>query len=290
MKSTSGNGSGELLVSDEELERLCEFFYRKTGIRLDTSKRYFTDRRIAERMEATGSATFRQYFQLLHFDPSNAELQRLINVMTVNETYFFRENYQMDCLVASMLDEVVAHKRRPGDRLKIWSVPCATGEEPYSLAMSLLEKWPRVDNYDIEIHGSDIDSQVLAQAQSGIYDQRIVGKVPPEYLKKYFTALGGQRWRIRDELRGSVEFSLINIHDPAQTWRFREFDVIFCRNLLIYFDDASRRRAAEMFYESLAPGGFICLGHSESMSRMSSLFIPRKFPDAMVYQKPLKAA
>lgn len=283
------SSAGGLLVSDEELARLCEFFYRKTGIRLDTTKRYFTDRRIAERMEATRSDSFRHYFQLLHFDPTGEELQRLVNVMTVNETYFFREDYQFECLVNSLLDEITRLKRRPEDRIKIWSVPCSTGEEPYSLAIYMLEKWSKVDEYDIEIHASDIDSKVLAQAQAGVFDQRVIGKVSERYLTKYFTKQGADRWRIRDELRESIDFSLINISNAAQTWKFREIDIIFCRNLLIYFDDASRARAAEMFFEALRPGGFICLGHSESMTRMSSLFTPRKFPEALVYQKPLKA-
>lgn len=288
--SKSIPGGDDLLISDEELAKLCEFFYRKTGIRLDVTKRYFTDRRIAERMTATGSETFRQYFQLLHFDGTGRELQHLVNVMTVNETYFFREPYQFECLVGSMLNEIADRKRRPGDRIKIWSIPCSTGEEPYTIAMYLLEKWGRVDDFEVEIHASDIDSHVLAQAKAGIYDQRVIGKVPPEYIRKYFHVLGNDRWRVRDELRESVDFSLLNISDSNQTWRFREFDVIFCRNLLIYFDDISRRRTVEMFYEALNPGGFVCLGHSESMSRISPLFVPRKFPEALVHQKPIKAA
>ncbi|MBF0333216.1 MAG: protein-glutamate O-methyltransferase CheR [Alphaproteobacteria bacterium] len=277
----------DLTISDEDVARFCEFLYRRTGIRLDAGKRYFTDRRITDRIVASGARNFRDWFQTLHFQSSGEEMQQLINAMTVNETYFFRESYQFDCLVNSLLDEVARRKHRPGDRIRIWSVPCSTGEEPYSIAISLLEKWGRADEFDIEILASDIDSKVLAQARAGVYDNRVVGKVPDAWLRKYFQKIGDDRWKIIDSLRSSIEWNSTNICDASQTWRYRDIDVIFCRNLLIYFDDQSRRQALDLFHEAMAPGGFICLGHSESMNRMSSLFIPRKFPDALVHQKPV---
>jgi chemotaxis protein methyltransferase CheR len=205
--------------------------------------------------------------------------------MTVNETYFFRESYQFDCLVNHMLDEIAARKR-PGSRIRIWSIPSSTGEEPYSIAIYLLERWAKIDHYEVEILSSDIDTSVLQAAQRGVYSARSVAQLPKPYLKKYFTPQGDE-WRISRELVESVEFSRINLSEPADTRRFRDIDVIFCRNLLIYFDDLSRRVAAEAMFDALAPGGFICLGHSESMSRMSSLYTMRRFPDAMVYQRPL---
>ena len=290
MRTMTASASNiDISISDEELARFCEFFYRRTGIRMDGGKRYFTDRRIADRIVASGARSFRDWFQMLHFQSSGEELQQLVNAMTVNETYFFRESYQFDCLANSMLDEIADRKKRPGDRIRIWSVPCSTGEEPYSIAITLLEKWPRVDQYEIEIIASDIDSKALAHARAGVYDSRMVGKMPDAWLRKYFRPLGDDRWAIVDILRGSVEWTAANICDPGPTWRFRDIDVIFCRNLLIYFDDLSRRQAMDLFYETLVPGGFVCLGHSEAMSRMSSLFVPRKFPDALVHQKPLRS-
>lgn len=277
----------DVILSDDELGKLCDFFYRKTGIRMDVGKRYFLDRRIAERIRATESPDFRTYFQILFFETSGRELQELTNLMTVNETYFFRENYQFDCLVNSMLDEVAKRKGRKGDRIKVWSMPCATGEESYTIAIHMLERWAKVDDYEIEIHASDIDSTVLRRAAEGIYDERALEKVPSYMRQRYLTYASEGTWQVRSELRSSIEFSLVNITDPNQMWRFRDFDVIFCRNLLIYFDEVSRRQAAGLLYEALSPGGFICLGHSESMSRISSAFQPRKFPDALVYQKPL---
>ncbi|BAI76172.1 chemotaxis protein methyltransferase (plasmid) [Azospirillum sp. B510] len=278
-------------LSPEDYATLCGFLRERTGLSFTEAKRYFVDRRVAARMRSVGAADLTVYMNLLRFQASGEELQRLVNLMTVNETYFFRETYQLDCLVNSVLDELV-RGRPAGSRLRIWSAGCASGEEPYSIAIMLLERWGRVDDYEIELLASDIDSAVLERAREGVYDERALQGLPAHLRVKYFQPLrgadedGGPRWRIMEELRESVDFSLVNIADPRQVRAFRGIDVIFCRNLLIYFDDLGRREAAAMFHDALAPGGFICLGHSESMSRMSSLFIPRRFPDAILYQKP----
>ncbi|WP_370261811.1 protein-glutamate O-methyltransferase CheR [Limnobacter sp.] len=277
----------EAHLSIEDFRKFQEFFYRKTGIQFDDSKRYFVDKRILERMEATQSDTFRSYFMLLRFDGTGQELQALVNVMTVNETYFFREDYQFTCLVRSMLKEVVQRKQDDSP-IRIWSVPSSSGEEAYTIAMHLLETWPHINKYDVEIISSDIDTKILDQARRGLYTARSVQHVPPYMLEKYFRKVGDQ-YQICDDLRGAVEFTRVNLVDPADVRHYRNFDVVFCRNLLIYFDDLSRRKAAEAMYDALVPGGFVCLGHSESMSRISSLFQARKFPETIVYQKSLEA-
>jgi chemotaxis protein methyltransferase CheR len=247
------------------------------------------DRRLDERIAAAGLGSLRAYLLHLKYeDASGEELQRLINAMTVNETYFYREEYQFRCLVASILPEVVAG-RAPGEQrpIRLWSLPCSTGEEPYSLAIQLLENWPEVDRHDVEIVGSDIDTRVIAQAQAGLYDDRAVQYLPADVKQRYFARTEDGRWQILDDLRASVDFAPVNLSDRRGMRRHQgASDVIFCRNLLIYFDDLSRRQAAEALFDALRPGGFACLGHSESMSRISSLFTVRKFPDAIVYQKP----
>jgi chemotaxis protein methyltransferase CheR len=275
-------------ITEADFEKFREFFYRKTGIQFDTTKRYFVDKRLLERIEATGSENFRSYFVKLRFESNGEEMQALVNAMTVNETYFFREAYQFDCLVNSMLDDII-QRRKPGSRLRIWSIPSSTGEEPYSIALYLLERWPHIDDYEVEILSSDIDTSVLQSAQKGVYSARSVANLPKAYLNKYFKATGDGDWVLSRDIVDAVEFSRVNLSDPNDTRRFRDIDVIFCRNLLIYFDDLSRRIAAEAMYDALRPGGFVCLGHSESMSRISSLFEVRRFPDAMVYEKPLEA-
>jgi chemotaxis protein methyltransferase CheR len=275
----------EIVITDEDFLKFREFFYRKTGIQFEDSKRYFVDKRLVERIEATHSGSFRSYFTLLRFQASGEEVQTLTNLMTVNETYFFREEYQFQCLVNSLLPEIVKTKR-PGQTLRIWSIPSSSGEEPYSIALYLTEFWPGINDWDVELISSDIDTDILKKARAGRYSPRSVQHLPARLLQKHFTRLPDGEYQISDDFRQAVEFTRVNLSEPADTRPYRGFDVIFCRNLLIYFDDLSRAKAAEVFYDALNPGGFICLGHSESMSRITSLFRVRKFPEAIVYQKP----
>lgn len=271
-------------VTTDEFRRLCEFLYRRTGLVFKEDKRYYVERRIRERIRATNSPSFTSYFARLRSD-FRGEAEQLVNAFTVNETFFYREDHQLRCLTSDLLGRRIAEKRR-GDPLQIWSVPCASGEEPYSIAIWLLEHWPEVDAYDIEIVGSDIDTRVLEAAREGIFGRRALMRLSPELIAKYFVPIDDNSWRIIPELRQSVRFSPANLIDPAEMRAQGRFDIIYCRNVLIYFDDTSRRIAAENLYENLVPGGYICLGHTESMSRISPLFEVCRFPDAIVYQRP----
>jgi chemotaxis protein methyltransferase CheR len=283
VKSTGG-AVADFPISDEEFLKFRDFFYRKTGLQFAQTKRYFVDRRLAERARAKGCASFREYFLLLRFE-TGAEIQELINLLTVNETYFFRENYQLESLVRHVLPEI-AQTKRHDEPIRIWSLPCSTGEEAYSIAIAVLDAWPQADQYQIEIMASDIDTRVLAAAREGVYGARSLQNVGPEQRKRYFRRVGND-YQIIPELRESIDFFNLNISEKSEMARHRHVDVIFCRNLLIYFDDVSRREAVESIFESLVPGGFTYLGHSESMSRMSSLFTPRRLGDCVVYQRPL---
>jgi chemotaxis protein methyltransferase CheR len=271
-------------LTEDEFRRLCDYLYRRTGMVFTETKRYFVERRVTERMLATESASFASYFARLRTDV-RGEIEQFINAFTVNETYFYREDHQLKCLTTDLLPQRLAARKKT-EAIRIWSVPCSTGEEPYSVAMWLLENWPLVDEHEIEIIGSDIDTQVLEHAREGIFGRRALMRLSPQLIGRYFAALSAESWQILADLRDSVRFTAVNLIEPAQTRSFGRFDVIFCRNVLIYFDDASRRVAAENLYENLAPGGFICLGHTESMSRISPLFEVRRFADAIVYQRP----
>jgi chemotaxis protein methyltransferase CheR len=275
-------------VTEDEFRRLCEFLYRRTGMVFTEAKRYYVERRVNDRMSATGAMSFASYFARLRGD-LDGEIEQFINAFTVNETYFYREEHQLHCLTTDLLARRVAVKPR-GEAVRIWSLPCSTGEEPYSIAMWMLENWAQVDAWDIEIVGSDIDTRVLEAAREGYYGPRALMRLTPELIAKYFEPAGAGRWRILEDLRDSVRFSTANVMEAGETSLHGRFDVIFCRNMLIYFDDASRRLAAENLYESLLPGGYICLGHTESMSRISPLFDVCRFEDAIVYQRPLERA
>jgi len=276
-----------ITITDDDFQKFREYFYRKTGINFEPTKRYFVDKRLVERIEATGNSDFRSYFVMLRFQASGDEVQQLTNLMTVNETYFLREEYQFQCLVNSILPELVKRKTDSGP-IRIWCIPSSSGEEPYTIALYLMERWAGIAKWDVEIISSDIDTGILHKARLGRYSTRSVQHVPAAWLSKYFVRHGDE-YQMCEDLRQAVEFTRVNLAEPADTRPYRNFDVIFCRNLLIYFDDVSRKSAAETFYDALKPGGFICLGHSESMSRISSLYKVRKFPEAIVYQKSLEA-
>ena len=270
-------------LNAEDLRRFCDFLYKRTGILYGESKRFYIERRLADRMQSIGTDSFSAYMAVVRV--GGPETEQLINSFTVNETYYYREDSQLRCLSRSLLPDIVS-TRRPGDLVRIWSVPCSTGEEPYSIAIWLLENWELVDVYNIEIVGSDIDTQVLREATLGEYGERSLSRLPPDVVKRYFQTVRDGRWQIINDLRESVKFTQANLVDPVTTAAQGRFDIIFCRNVLIYFDDASRLAASHNLFQALNPGAYICLGHSESMSRISDRFDVRRLDDAIVYQRP----
>jgi chemotaxis protein methyltransferase CheR len=278
-------GSGEHgapPLSAADLAEICTIIYKRSGMVFGETKRYYIERRITDLVQQRRAQSARNYISILRGDPGESEL--LINSFTVNETYFYREVHQLACLSNSILPEVIRSKG-PGDKIRIWSMPCSSGEEPYSIAIWLLENWPLVDAYNIEIVGSDIDTAILRQAVDGYFGQRSLSKIPKDILDRYFEPDNDQRRRLIGDLRESVTFAKGNIVDRQSLAALGRFDVIFCRNLLIYFDDAARESAARNIHELLYPGGYICLGHTESMSRISETFEPVRFPDAIVYRE-----
>jgi chemotaxis protein methyltransferase CheR len=270
------------LLTDEELGRLGEMIYRWTGMIFGTKKRYYLERRIGDRMRVTQDGSVRQYLARIRGDED--ERQQLINAVTINETYFYREDHQLAALSNAILPDIVRH-RRPGDLIRIWSLPCSTGEESYSIAIWLLEQWPLVDAYHVEIVGSDIDTAVIAAAREGRYGPRALARLPDTVRDAYFEPEYRHRRRIVEDLRESVTFTHVNLMDAGSMAAAGRFDVILCRNLLIYFDDVARQTAAAHFHEALNPGGYLCLGHSESMARIDDRFTFVRLDDAMVYRR-----
>ena len=275
-------------LTDADFVKVRDFVYRRTGIQFGPTKRYFVDKRVVALVEESGADGFDGYFSLLRTGDPEA-VEGLVNALTVNETYFLREDYQFDALTRSVLPQVLADRRRLGiehEPVRILSLPSSTGEEPYSIAIRVLEDWPDIAHVDVSLHAADIDTRVLAAARRGVYGERSLARVPHDELRRYFTRLPDGRHQVSADLREAVSFDRVNVCDPAQMARYRGFDVVFCRNLLIYFDVTSSRLATDNLHDALRPGGFVLLGHSESMSRISSVLTPRRFPDALVYQRP----
>lgn len=256
--------------------------HRWTGMTFGEKKRYYLERRITERMRKAEVATVADYLAKLASE--HRERQDLINAVTINETYFYREDRQFAALSNDILPQVVSN-RKPGDLVRIWSVPCSTGDEGYSIAIWLLENWPLVDAYHIEIVGSDIDTRALEAARNGRYSTRALSHLPDKVREAYFETEHRNERQIIQDLRESVTFNQANVIDPQSMKAAGRFDVILCRNLLIYFDEQARQSAASHLFEALHPGGFLCLGHSESMTRIDSRFELVRLNDAIVYRR-----
>ena len=216
-------------------------------------------------------------------DHEGTEFQELMNAVTVNETYFFREYEQFEVLVNHVLPEL-DRSRPKNEPLRILSAPCSTGEEPYSMVLYLLQEAELIERRDVEIIGIDIDSNVVKKAQDGKFSERSVHAIPADQLQSYFKKVGFGYTLIPD-LIGTVEFKVVNIFDRAAIRALGKFDVIFSRNMLIYFDDASKKEVAMNFYDMLRPEGYVFLGHAEYMSRIVSVFKAKKFENSMIYQK-----
>jgi chemotaxis protein methyltransferase CheR len=272
--------------TDADLARVSDFLYRRTGLVFGDGKRYYAERRVEQRMAATGAETFATWFARLGADPAEAEA--LVNAFTVNETYFWREKHQLATLSGSLLP-IVTTGRAPGATVRIWSMPCSTGEEPYSIAIWLLEHWPLVDAFNIEIMGSDVDTAALEAARAGFYGERALSRLPQDVRAAYFEQAREGGWRLIQDLRESVRFTSANLVERPSVAAQGRFEVVFCRNLLIYFDERSRRVAMEHLYEALAPGGFLLLGHTEALAKVAEGLIATHFKDGVVYRKPVDA-
>ncbi len=273
------------LLSKENFAKIGEFIYRKSGIYLEEDKHFdklkkYIDKRALE-LEMDN---FRKYFFKLRFDDKDgSEFQELMNAITVNETYFFREKDQFEVLVNRILPEL-HEKLSPSKPLRILSSPCSTGEEPYSMILHIVEEGNVVEKRDIEVVGIDIDSTVIKKAKAGKYTERSVHAIPKKILSKWFKkkSLG---YELSEDLQGTVDFQVANIFDKTEMRKLGKFDVIFSRNMLIYFDDASRKEVAMTFYDMLNPGGYVLLGHAEYMSRIVSVFNAKKIDNTLIYQK-----
>ncbi len=273
------------LLSADNFVKLGEFIYRKSGIYLEEEKHFdklakLIDSRAAE----LGLENFRRYFFRLRFeDKDGTEFQELMNGITVNETYFFREVNQFEVLANNILPDL--HRSRPKNApLRILSSPCSSGEEPYSIILHILQEGNIIEERDIEVVGIDIDSTVIEKGKKGVYSQRSVHAIPKPILNKWFNKKGIS-YSLVDDLLGVVDFKVVNVFDRTAMRRLGKFDVIFSRNMMIYFDDASRKEVAMTFYDLLNPGGYVLLGHAEYMSRIVSVFNAKKIDTTLVYQK-----
>jgi chemotaxis protein methyltransferase CheR len=273
-------------LSSEQFEKLTSRIYSELGLQFDQNKSYFLQKRVEKRMETLGIDDPEKYlFMLCYADADGLEMQALANLITTNETYMFREYEQLAAFADHCLPEVLSAKAGRGEHsLRIWSAGCASGEEAYTLAIILREVFPQSQYWDCGIVATDIDQNVLNQAARARYGSRSVNEVPREYITRHFIA-NGDTYTVRPGTAALVKLEHLNLHDRTAMRAMKNFDFIFCRNVLIYFDDRSRKMVVDHFYNALNSGGYIFLGHSESVGRISTAFKLRRFGQHLVYVK-----
>lgn len=276
-------------LGNDEFKHIREYIYEKSGLYFDDTKKDYLEKRLFVRMNQLKVQSFIEYYYMLKVD-KNGEFNKLAELITTNETYFFRNIPQLNTFSYHMLPELLTRKANSGDfRLKIWSAGCSSGEEPYTIAIILKERLEYIEDWDIDIYGTDISLRVLELARIGEYFPRSLMDTGEDIKKKYFRhdALKNM-YTINQDIKDMVRLKHLNLFDSHQMAFFRNIDVIFCRNVLIYFDEDSRKSVVERFYDALMPGGYIILGHSESMLRITRAFEMLRMGDDIAYRKPLK--
>jgi chemotaxis protein methyltransferase CheR len=271
-----------------EFRLLRELFNEHAGLVFGAETRLVMERRLRERLAALGLSSFSEYYQLLRYDErGRAELEEALDLVTINETYFLREAYQLRAFKDEVLPALrsAPHGR---ERLSVWSAGCSTGEEVYSIAM-LMRESGLFPGRAVRIFGSDISRRVLAHARRGVYGPSAFRAMPLDLKKRYFVDRDDGA-HVIDDLRSVCQFGHLNLLDVPRSSIVGRVDVIFCRNVLIYFDDSSRRRVIEMFYDRLLPGGYLLLGHSESLLNVSTAFELVHLREDLVYRKPMTAS
>ena len=285
---TSSSIGGEL--SDREFQMYSQFIYNQCGIKLPQIKKTMLTVRLAKRLRALKINSFKEYYKYITSDEGRKkELVDMINVVTTNKTNFFRESKHFDILVQKAIPELL--RCRPDIRYKslnIWSAGCSSGEEPYTIAMVLDEYVNNQMHLNYAILCSDISTRVLQKAAKGIYEDALLEGIPSQYLRKYLMRGKGKskgQNRIVPELRNHLTFRRINLNEGPSFGIKTMMDIIFCRNVIIYFDRETQVKLFNKYYNQLYPGGFLFIGHSETLHGINDRFVP---VDVSVYRKPLK--
>ena len=273
-------------LQPETFLRLRDLIYARCGIFFADGKKYLLETRLARRLEERSLKTFEDYYYYLTYDAGREkEIHTLINSIVTNETSFFRDIAQLDAFKKGVVPKVMEEKARSFDKtLRVWSAACSTGEEPYTLAMMMMEEGVQARGFNIEVHGSDICDNVLRSAEAAMYDKYTLRNTPEAYKKKYFDG-GPDSYSVEKRLKALVRLKKINLIDSTAMRAYRSIDVIFCRNVLIYFDDASKKKAVTHLYDSLSKGGYLFIGFSETLHNITRLFRPVSFESSVVYQK-----
>jgi chemotaxis protein methyltransferase CheR len=272
-------------MSDGTFKLIREFIYQQTGIYFQDNKKYLLEGRLGKRLQVLTLGTFEEYLQLIKYGTRrNEELKFFYDAITINETFFFRNESQFEAFEKTLVPAIVASKSGR-HRLRVWSAASSSGEEAHTIAMIYLERLrPKYPMLELEVIGTDINSTVLDTARKGVYRDYSVRNMPKMYLDKYFKAEDG-RFAVRDDVRRLVRFEHMNLYDQIRMRQMGSFDIIFCCNVLIYFDGPSKIQVVSNLYDALNRGGFLFIGYAESLHGISTAFKLENFPKTVAYKK-----
>ncbi len=274
-------------MSDQQFQAMQDMIVKESGLYYDYDLKYLVERRVQRRMDEVQLPDYDAYLFTIGMDSSTGRKERetLLNALSTNETYFFREDFQLKAFKEEILPEIIENKKRSkSGNIKIWSAGCSSGEEPYTIAI-LVKETPAADGFNVSIRGSDISAPMIEKAKSGLYTRSSFRATEDRYVKKYFQETD-QGFKISDEIRSMVEFDITNLVSIENKKALQGLDVIFCRNVIIYFHTEAKRRLVQEFFHMLNPGGYLLLGHSESLMSLSTDFELVHLKRDLVYRKP----
>lgn len=268
-------------LMDDTFRNLRDYIFDLCGIYISDNKKYLIENRLAKILTENNLNSFEEYLKFIKIGKNGNDHSRLIDAITTNETYFFREPDQLNIFINEILPKI-SNQKPESHNIRIWSSACSSGEEPYTISMMLKEKSLDLSKY--EIYGSDISEGVLSSAEKGEYSSYSVRNVPEAYMKKYFTSNGNYS-SLDSSIKESIIFKRINLIDIKNISQIRGVDVIFCRNMLIYFNTKSKQRVISHLYDCLNPGGYLFIGASESLHNVTRAFRPSVINKVIIYKK-----
>ena len=276
----------DLQLTDAEFRLFRDFFRDECGLHFGDESRFLLEKRLARRVRELDVGSFSAYHYLLQRDSSgDAEVANVIDELTTNETFFFRERGQLRALIAEILPQMIDRQGAARRPVSIWTAGCSSGEEPYSIVMMALEAG-YTPGRDFRVYASDISRRMLQRARQGVYRPTSFRETEASLQAKYFAEKDGV-WRISDEVKRHVVFTRVNLLDRSRIALLGTMDVILCRNVIIYFDLETKRRVIGTFAEKLVSGGYLLLGHSESLINVSNAFELCHLRHDLVYRRPL---
>ena len=280
--------AGDIPLRPEEYRLLRDLVSERLGLFFGPELRSSLERRLRERLGVRGLSSFADYYQLLKYSPLGAEeWDEAAELLTTHETYFFREDYQLRAFQQELLPALAKKERK---RIQIWSAGCSTGEEAYTIAMLILDSglFEPLADWEIRVHGSDLSKKCIAAARRGIYGNSSFRVTSDELRTRWFLPSATEEGKsgVTATARSLCHFAQMNLLDEERTHLVGKCDVIFCRNVVLYFDAAARKRVIDMFYEQLVPGGVLLLGHAESLLNVSTAFELLHLKEDLVYRKP----